>query len=77
MSNIYERTFIFSQQQKDEKTKIETSNGGSKPTFGTVVVRGVSKVYTDIVTPRTQSRYADARILISGDIRNIVYTNPS
>ena len=77
MSNIYERTFVFSQQQKDEITKIETANGGSKPTFGTVVVRGVAKTYTEILNSSRTSRYADARVLITGDIRNITYTNPS
>lgn len=77
MSNIYERTFVFSQQQKDEIVKIETANGGSKPTFGTVVVRGVSKVYTEILTSGRTSRYADARNIITGDIRTITYTTPS
>ena len=74
MSNIYTRKFIYSKQQYDDITTIETSNGGAKPVFGTVIVNGAPKVYTDIISESSTSKYADARTLITGDIRTIKYT---
>jgi len=74
MSNIYERTFVYSQKQKEEMTKIQTANGGAKPKLGTVIIRGVKKEYTEMLAASRSSRYPDARILITGDLRNISYT---
>ena len=76
MSNMYERTFVYSRQQMREITDIETSAGNAKPKFGTVIVKGVSKQYTEILPPGRESRYPDARILVTGDMRAIKYTDP-
>jgi hypothetical protein len=77
MSNIYFRYFIFSKQQKDNRIAIETKNGAKAPTFGTVVVNGIRKEYTDIVTSIDSIRWPDYKVLTSGDIRKISYTEPS
>lgn len=77
MSNIYFRYFIFSKEQKENRITIETTNGGKKPTFGTVVVNGIRKEYTDIVTSVDNIRWPDYKVLTSGDIRKISYTEPS
>lgn len=74
MSNVYEVSFAFSQKQMDDIVKIETSNGGPKPKFGKVVVKGVEKLYTEMLGPGIKSRYPDSRTLITGDIRKISYT---
>ena len=77
MSNIYARSFIFSNKQMQDRIDIETSKGGKKPSFGTVIVKGVPKIFTEILTVGSKSRYADARTLITGDIRSIRYNDPN
>ena len=76
MSNIYERCFVFSREQMDNKIKIETSNGGKKPKFGTVIVNGIPKTYTDIVLSMDKVRFSDANLLVRGDIRTVKFTEP-
>jgi len=43
MVDIYNRIFIFSKEQMNKKKEIE----GKNAKFGTVVVKGSSKVYTE------------------------------
>lgn len=74
VDNIYHRIFIFSQTQMDKLMEIEKKRGSVAPVFGTVIVRGTKKTYTDIVTDRKYIRYPDSRILIEGDIRSIKHT---
>jgi len=77
MSNdLYNRFFVFSQQQMDLRISIEKKTG-KNPKFGTVIVNGTPKVYTDIVASMNQVRFADSIIVTSGDIRKIKYTQPS
>jgi hypothetical protein len=75
-NNIYFRYFLFSLQQRENRLKIESING-NKPTFGIVIVNGVPKEYTEIVTSLDNVRYPDYKVLIAGDIRKISYTEPS
>jgi len=78
MSNIiYDRCFIYSREQQETKTNIETSAGRSKPKFGSVIVKGVPKIYTDIITSMDKARYSDSILIIKGDIRTIKFTEPS
>lgn len=72
MVDIYNRIFIFSKQQMDTKKKIE----GKNAKFGTVVVKGSNKVYTDIVRKLTPNLPSDYEIITSGDIRKIKYFPP-
>lgn len=51
--------------------------GKPMPTFGKVIVNGVPKVYTDILTTMDNAPFADAELLISGDIYKIKHTKPS
>ena len=70
--DIYNRIFIFSKEQMDKKKKIE----GKNAKFGTVIVRGSSKVYTEIIRRITPSLPSDYEIITSGDIRKIKYFPP-
>ena len=72
MANIYERIFIFSKEQMKRKKEIE----GKNAKFGTVIVKGSSKVYTEIVRRITPSLPSDYEIVIIGDIRKIKYFPP-
>ena len=74
VENIYHRVFIFSQTQMDQMMEMEKRRGVVSPVFGTVIVNGVKKIYTDILTNRNNIRYPDSRILIEGDIRSIKHT---
>ena len=72
MVDIYNRIFIFSKEQMNRKKEIE----GKKAKFGTVIVKGSSKIYTEIVRKITPSLPSDYEIVISGDIRKIKYFPP-
>ena len=76
MSDLYNRYFVFSQQQMDMQVKIE-ANLGKKPVFGTVIVNGSPKIYTDILADMGACRFGDSIIVTSGDIRKIKYTEKS
>lgn len=64
--------FIFSQQQMEEIKKIV----GKDARFGTVVVNGARRTYTDIVKSMDNLKFSDAYKLIEGDINSIKYTEP-
>ena len=64
IDNIYHRIFVFSQTQMDKMMEMEKKRGSVAPIFGTVIVRGSKKIYTEIVTDRKYIRYPDSRILI-------------
>lgn len=70
--DAYNRVFIFSQQQMEQKKKIE----GKNASFGKVFVNGVEKTWTDIILSMGNAKFSDSQKLIEGDIRKIRYTNP-
>lgn len=70
--DIYNRIFIFSKEQMNRKKQIE----GKNAKFGTVIVRGSSKVYTEIIRKISPSLPSDYEIVTSGDIRKIKYFPP-
>lgn len=72
MADIYERIFIFSKEQMKRKKDIE----GKNAKFGTVIVKGSSKIYTEIVRRISPSLPSDYEIVIIGDIRKIKYFPP-
>lgn len=74
MADIYERHFVFSQKQMDIRKQVEKN-----PKFGTVVVNGIPKTYTDIILTKNQNdkQFPDSVVLISGDIRKLKFTDPS
>ena len=74
--DIYKRYFVFSKEHMDKKKAMDESMG-KRSKFGTVVVNGVSKIYTDIVTNMDNCRYGDSILVIEGDIRKVKYTNPN
>ena len=77
MSNMYERTFVYSREQMQQIKKNEAALGNTHPKVGSVVVNGVAKDFTEILPPGRTSRFADARTIITGDMRAIKYTDPN
>lgn len=77
-TDINFRYFMFSKEDYDKKTEIE-KRAGNNYKFGTVMVNGFPKKFT-MITRNPESytqRYGDAKVIISGDIRKIRYTEPS
>lgn len=70
--SMYYRYFVYSAEEEALRQKIH----GNNASFGTVIVRGVPKRYTSIVTDMKNSK-ADSLIICKGDIRKIKYTPPS
>lgn len=70
--DIYNRIFIFSKEQMKRKKEIE----GKNAKFGTVVVKGSNKTYTEIIRKITPNLPSDYQIVASGDIRKIKYFPP-
>ena len=80
MSSIYERCFVFSITQADELRNVENTmraDPRNKFKLGHVVVNGVAKEYTEIVTSLDRARYPDARLVAKGDIRKMKFTEHS
>ena len=78
-SSIYQRCFVFSKTQQEAILSVEKGrmSKSQKFNFGTVVVNGVPKVYTEIVTSMERCKYPDAILIAKGDIRKMKFTNPS
>lgn len=72
MPDLYHRIFIFSKEQMEQKKAIE----GKNAKFGTVIVNGAKRTYTDIVLSMDSVAFSDAQKLIEGDIRKIRYETP-
>ena len=70
--SMYYRYFIYSAEEEKIRKKVH----GPNASFGTVIVRGIPKRYTSIVTDPNKSK-ADALVVIKGDIRKIKYTPPT
>lgn len=64
--------FMFSVSQMNLRKEVE-SKLGKTYTPGSVLVNGVYKQYTEIVDDPKKSRYPDAIVVTSGDIRFIKY----
>lgn len=78
MSDINHRFFMFSREHYDNIKAIEEKSGNRNYRFGQVYVNGVPKPFTTIVRDPNgyTTRYGDAKVVISGDIRKIRYTEP-
>lgn len=70
--SMYYRYFIYSAEEEALKQKIHGNNAD----FGTVIVHGVPKRYTSIVSDLNNTK-SDSLIICKGDIRKIKYTPPS
>ena len=68
---MYYRYFVFSSEEEALKQQIH----GNNASFGTVIVRGVAKRYTSIVSDMSNAK-SDAIIITKGDIRKIKYNPP-
>lgn len=76
MTDMYHRIFIFSREQAEQKKKLD-NRMGKLSKFGTVMVNGVPKTYTDIIASMSQAKYADSIKIAEGDIRKMKYTTPN
>lgn len=76
MVDLYNRLFIYSPEQKKDKSNI-ASNMGQTYSPGQVVIKGRSKPFTDIITSMDKCQYGDATVVCQGDIRRIEYKAPS
>ena len=72
-TDIYYRYFVFSRNQMEDIKRREDKLGRI-PRFGKVIVNGVSKEYTDILTDMKKAVYPDTIKITEGDIRKLVYT---
>lgn len=70
-TGMYYRYFVYSAEEEDLRLKIH----GNNASFGNVIVRGVPKRYTSILTNMNDAK-SDSILLIKGDIRKIKYTAP-
>ena len=67
--------FLFSRSQLDMRIEMEKKMGKKfKP--GEVIVNGIKKQYTEIVTNPKNSRYSDAVVVTYGNKNNIKYYDP-
>jgi len=73
---LYTRYFMFSREHYENLKRLAKQNGNLNPKFGTVMVNGSYKPYTMLTNHPDvySSRYGDARVVASGDIRKIRYT---
>lgn len=76
-NNLYERYWIYSRTQMEKIIKANEKAGRPSPTFGTVIVNGTPKIYTDKITDMSRAPFPDSILLIKGDERKIKYTNIS
>ena len=76
--NIYQRYFMFSASHYIKIKETEAKNGNKDYKFGTVIVNGYPKIYTKCTkNPKSYTDvYSDAKILVSGDMRKIRYSDP-
>jgi hypothetical protein len=70
--SMYNRYFIYS----DTENKRMQSVYGSNYTPGSVIVRGVAKPYTSIISDPSKMS-TDAIVVTKGDIRKIKYSEPT
>lgn len=70
--SLFYRYFIYSAEEEAIRKQIH----GSSASFGTVIVNGVAKKYTSIVTDPKRSK-PDAIIVAKGNIHKIKYIPPS
>lgn len=68
--------FIFSKTQLKERTEIEAKLG-KQFYAGTVVVRGKSQRYTQLVSNLDDLRYSDYKIITQTEnLKSVKYTRP-
>ena len=70
-TGMYYRYFVFSSEEEALRQQIHGVNAN----FGTVIVRGVAKRYTSIVSDMKDAK-SDAIIITKGEIRKIKYNPP-
>jgi len=76
LSKDYTRYFIYSMTQMKIKRDIEYKLGRDL-VLGKVIVGGVQKEYTEIVSDLADVTESDAKIVAYGDIREMNYTEPN
>ena len=70
--SLFYRYFIYSAEEEAIRKQIH----GPSASFGEVIVNGIRKKYTSIVTDPKRSR-PDGVVVAKGNIHKIRYTSPS
>lgn len=70
--SMYTRYFVYSAEEEALRQKVH----GDNVEFGSVIVKGIPKRYTSMVTDLSKSK-PDALVVCKGDIRKIKYFPPS
>lgn len=70
--SMYFRYFVYSSDEESLRQKVN----GNNASFGTVIVNGIKKRYTSIVTDLANAK-PDALVVCKGDIRKIKYFPPT
>lgn len=70
--SMYYRYFVYSAEEAERATRIY----GKTAAPGSVIVKGVPKPYTSIMTDPSAMN-TDAIVVTKGDIRKIKYTEPT
>ena len=70
--SLFYRYFIYSAEEEAMRKQIH----GESASFGVVIVNGVQKKYTSIVTDPKKSK-PDAIVVAKGNIHKIKYVPPS
>lgn len=76
MTDIYFRIFVYSRQQYEQRKELDRKMG-KNTRLGSVLVNGISKPFTDIITDLKRAKYSDSIVVTSGDIRKIKYAQGS
>lgn len=75
-TDIYHRVFVYSRTQYEQRATLDRKMGRATK-LGTVLVNGIPKHYTDILTSMSNCKFSDAIEVVSGDIRKMHYTAAS
>ena len=77
-NDINHRYFMYSREHQDKIKEIESKGGNRNYKFGVVYINGTPRTYTSIVRDPNgyTTLYGDAKVLVSGDIRKIRFTEP-
>ena len=68
--------FVYSREQAERLDKANISAGHRTPKYGRVIVNGIPKMYTDIVTNIDAFPFADVQIVAKGYKSRMSYTTP-
>lgn len=76
LQNEEEVYFVYSREQATRLEKANTVAGHRSPKFGRVIVSGIPRMYTDVVTNINTFPFADLQIVTKGYKSKMSFTEP-